>query len=323
MAKYIIKRLLLTIPIIVCVAIFVFTLLYFTPGDPAVMILGDTATTAELDEYRKYLGINQPYIVQLGHYLKQLFIDFDLGESWVYRTNITYEIKNRMPYTFVICVYSVLVSAVLGIPLGVAAAVNQNKGIDKFVLVLSSVMQCIPSFCVALVLIIIFSLKLGWFPAYGITAGFASYILPCVSIMVGSFSGLARQMRSGMLEVMRSDYVVAARAQGFSKNVVYYLHALPNALIPIITILGTHFAAGLGGTLILETIFSIPGMGLYVQGAISHRDRPAVVGCVVFLGILFCVIMLGIDIAYGIADPRIRSQYESKSSGHRRRKGGR
>jgi peptide/nickel transport system permease protein len=312
MTKYIVKRLILTIPIIVCVAFFVFTLLYFTPGDPAVMILGDTATTQELEEYREYLGINQPYIVQLGNYLYNLFIKFDLGESWVYKTNITYEIGNRMPYTFAICVYSILVSAVLGIPLGIAAAVHQNKAIDKFVLVFSSIMQCIPNFCIALILIIIFSLKLGWLPAYGTTAGLASYILPCVSILMGSFSGLARQMRSSMLEVIRSDYVVAARAQGFSRNVVYYAHALPNALIPIITILGTHFAAGLGGTLILETIFSIPGMGLYVQGAISHRDRPAVVGCVVFLGILFCLIMLGIDIAYAIADPRIRAQYESQ-----------
>lgn len=319
MARYIIKRLLVTIPIIVCVAILIFTLMYFTPGDPAVMILGDTATTEELDSMRETLGINRPYIVQLGDYMYKLFIKFDLGESWVYRTNITYEIGNRMPYTFAICVYSVLIGALLGIPLGVAAAVNQNRLVDKIVLAGSSILHCVPNYCVALLLIIAFALHLRWLPAYGINDGFRSYILPCVSIMVGSFSGTARQMRSSMLEVIRSDYVISARAQGFSRSSVYYRHALPNALIPIITIMGTQFAGGLGGTIILETIFSIPGMGLYVQGGINKRDTPVVTGCVVFLAILFCLIMLGIDIAYAIADPRIRAQYAAQGKRRRRR----
>jgi peptide/nickel transport system permease protein len=161
---------------------------------------------------------------------------------------------------------------------------------------------------VALLLIIVFSLKLRLLPAYGI-GGIQFYILPCVSIMIGSFAGLARLMRSCMLEVIRSDFVVAARAQGFSRSYVHYRRALPNALIPIITMLGTRFAAGLGGTLILETIFSIPGVGLYIQGGISKRDYPVVTGSVVFLAILFCLIMLVIDVLYAYADPRIKAQY--------------
>ncbi len=321
MGRYIIRRLLITIPIIIAVVILVFTLLYFTPGDPAVMILGNSASTEELDAYREYLGIDQPYIVQLGNYLYQLFIKLDLGESWVYRTNITTELANRMPYTATICVFSVLVGALIGIPLGVTAAVNQDGIADKIVLVLSSVLTCIPNFCIALFLIVVFALNLGWLPAYGTSEGIRSYILPCVSIMIGGFSGIARQMRSSMLEVIRSDYVTSARAQGFSRNSVYFRHALPNALIPIITILGTQFAAGLGGTLILETIFSIPGLGLYVQGSISKRDTPAVLGCVVFLSILFCLIMLGIDLVYALVDPRIRAQYEEGSKRHHRRHG--
>jgi peptide/nickel transport system permease protein len=320
MAKYIIKRILITIPIIVCVTIFVFTLLYFTPGDPATIILGDTATNEELQSMREYLGVDQPYIVQLGHYLKSLFIDFDLGESWIYRTNVSWELANRMPRTAAICIYSVLIGAVIGIPLGVMAAVHQNGIADKIILTMSSIMTCIPNYCIALVLILIFALHLGWFPAFGVDQGLKSYVLPCVSIMIGSFAGLARQMRSSMLEVIRSDYVVSARAQGYSRNAVNYLHALPNALIPIITMLGTQFAAGLGGTMVLETIFSIPGVGLYVSGAITKRDRPAIIGSTVFLAILFCVIMLGIDVLYAVIDPRIRAQYEAQGQHHKRRK---
>lgn len=312
MRRYIIKRLLLMIPTIFCVAVLVFTIMHFTPGDPATQILGETATEAQLDEMREYLGLNQPFIVQLGSFLKRLFIDRDLGESWVYRTNITYEIGNRMPRTFAICVYSVLISAAIGIPLGVSAAVHQNGIADKIILVVSSIMMCLPGFCIALLLIVVFSLKLGWLPSYGI-GSFKNYILPCITIMITSFANTARQMRSSMLEVIRSDYVVNARAQGFSRNAVNYRHALPNALIPIVTIMGTNFAAGLGGTMILETIFSIPGIGQYVQGGISNRDYPVVTGCVVFLAILFCVIMLFIDIAYAYVDPRIRAQYEEQS----------
>lgn len=319
MAKYIIKRLIITIPIILLVTVLVFTLLYFTPGDPAVIILGDQASNEELDSMREYLGVNDPYIVQLGRYLKSLFIDFDLGESWIYKTNVTYELANRMPRTTAICIYSVLIGAVIGIPLGVIAAVHQNGIADKIVLASSSILTCVPNYCVALVLILIFALRLGWFPAFGVKEGLKSYVLPCLSIMIGSFAGMSRQMRSSMLEVIRSDYVTAARAQGFSKNSINYRHALPNALIPIVTMMGTQFAAGLGGTMILETIFSIPGVGLYVSGAITKRDRPAIIGCVVFLGILFCLIMLGIDIIYALVDPRIRAQYEAQGAKRKRR----
>lgn len=319
MVKYIIKRLLITIPIILCVTILAFTLLYFTPGDPAIIILGDQATTEELDSMREYLGVNEPYPVQLASYLKQLFIDRDLGESWIYKTNVSWEMANRMPLTAAICIYSVLVGAVIGIPLGVLAAVNQNRLPDKIVLAGSSILTCVPSYCYALILILAFGLHLGWFPTFGITEGLKSFVLPCLAIMIGSFAGMARQMRSSMLEVIRSDYVTAARAQGYSRNSVNFLHALPNALIPIITLMGTQFAAGLGGTMVLETIFSIPGVGLYVSGAITKRDRPAVIGSVVFLGILFCLIMLGIDIVYALVDPRIRAQYEAQGSKRKRR----
>lgn len=311
MWRYIIKRLLLTIPIVVCVAILIFTILYFTPGDPAEMILGSTATTEEIESFREYLGIDRPYIVQLGDYLYKLFIKWDLGVSWIYRTDIMYEIGNRMPRTFAISAYSIVLGAVCGIPLGVVAAVKQNSKVDKFVLFLSSIMHCIPAYVIAMVLIIVFSLHLGWLPSYGI-GSFKHYILPCACILITSFAGLARSMRASMLEVIRSDYVLAAKAQGYSRNVVTYLHALPNAMIPIVTMIGSQFSHALSGTLILETIFSIPGMGLYIQGAITKRDIPIVISGVVFLAIWFCLVMLLVDIVYALLDPRIRAQYEEQ-----------
>lgn len=317
MLKYIIKRLLITIPIIVCVAILIFTILYFTPGDPAEMILGSTATTEEIESFREYLGVDRPYIVQLGEYLYKLFIKFDLGTSWIYRTNIIYEIQNRLPRTFAISMYSILMGAVCGIPLGVLAAVKQNSIADKIVLFISSVMHCVPHYVVAMVLVIVFSLHLRWLPSYGI-GSFQHYILPCACILLTSFAGLARNMRSSMLEVIRSDFVVAARAQGIPRWKVTYLHALPNAMIPVITQIGSQFANALSGTLILETIFSIPGMGLYIQGAITKRDIPIVTGSVVFLAIWFCLIMLLVDILYAVIDPRIRAQYEEQSQGRSR-----
>ncbi len=317
MARYTIKRLLTVIPTVIVVVILVFTLLYLTPSDPAAQILGDTASETELEAYREYLGLNKPYIVQLGEYLYRFFIKFDLGESWIYKTNISDELATRLPYTIGICVYSVLIGALIGIPLGVTAAVNQDRWPDKIILVISSIMQCIPNFCIAVVLIVIFALKLDLLPVFGISDGIKSYILPCVAIAAGSFAGTARQMRSSMLEVLRSDYVIAAVAQGYSKKAVHYLHALPNAMIPIITMMGTQLAAGLGGTMILETIFSIPGVGLYVSGSISKRDIPAVMGCVVFLSVTFCVAMVLIDLCYAAIDPRIKAQFTEKTAKRR------
>lgn len=319
MGRYILKRLLLIIPIIFCVVILIFSLMYVTPGDPAIMILGDTATEEQLISYRAYLGVDQPYIVQLTQYLKRLFIDFNLGDSWVSKVNITTEIAARMPRTFIISCYSILVSAVSGIVLGVAAAVRQNGIADKIVLFTSSAMHCIPGYVYALILIIVFSVNLRWLPSYGISS-WKCYILPCACIFITGFSGLARQTRSSMLEVIRSDFVMAARAQGFSKRTVNYRHALPNALIPVATQLGVQFSHALSGTLILETIFAIPGMGTYIQKAISMRDVPIVTGSCIVLSVWFCLVMVLVDIIYAILDPRIRAQYAAQSERHPHRK---
>ena len=320
MGRYILKRVLITIPVVLCVAILIFTILYFTPGDPAVMALGGSATAEELEGFREYAGLNDPYFVRLGDFLHKLFIEFDLGESWIIKSNISSEIAMRLPKSAGIALYSVLISTILGIPLGVLAATHQDGIADKVVLVGSSVLRCLPNFWVGMMLVVVFAARLRWLPAYGISDGIKSYILPCITIMIGSFAWTSRQMRSSMLEVIRSDYVTAARAQGFSKKNVYFLHALPNAIIPIITVIGTQFGVGLGGTIIIETIFSIPGMGTYIQTGISSRDLPVVTGSIVFLAIMFCLVMLLVDICYAVVDPRIAAQYKSSSKSIIRRR---
>lgn len=312
MVRYTIKRLLLTIPIIIIVAVLIFCIMKLTPGDPAKMILGDSATEEELQSYREYLGINRPFLVQLGEYMERVFLHFDFGTSWLSKKSIAEEFATRLPRSFAISCYSILVGALFGIPLGVLAAVKQNTFVDKFILFLSSFMHVIPNYVWALILIIIFSVKLKWLPSYGADS-WQCYIMPCAAIFIMGFTGMARMTRSSMLEVIRSDYVMAARAQGFSKRSVNYRHALPNAMIPVITALGTQFSHALGGTMILETIFSIPGTGTYIQGAISNRDLPIVTGTVIILAIWFCLVMLLVDLLYAALDPRIKAQYEARN----------
>ena len=229
------------------------------------------------------------------------------------------EIKDRLPRSFVISMYSLIIGAVGGIPLGVIAATHQGSIADKIVLVFSTVLNCIPNYVIAFLLIIAFGLNLKWFPIYGVGSA-AHYVLPCAAIFFGSFAGLSRSMRTSMLEVIRSDFVMSARAQGYSRLNVNYLHALPNALIPIITQLGTQFANALGGTMILETIFTIPGMGLFLQGAIFNRDVPIVTAVVVIMAIWFSLVMILVDIMYGVVDPRIKAQYAAQGKKKRGRK---
>ena len=319
MIRYIIKRLLLTIPIIIIVAILIFSIMYITPGDPAKMILGSTATEEELQTYREYLGINRPFLVQLGEYMERVFLHFDFGTSWLSRKSIAEEFATRLPRSFAISVYSILVGALFGIPLGVLAAVKQDTFVDKFILFLSSFMHVIPNYVWALILIIIFCVKWPILPSYGADS-WKCYILPCASIFIMGFTGMARMTRSSMLEVIRSDYVMAARAQGFSKRSVNYRHALPNALIPVVTNLGVQFSHALGGTMILETIFSIPGTGTYIQSAIGNRDVPIVTGTVIIMAIWFCLCMLLVDIVYALLDPRIKAQYEAQNRSRKKRK---
>lgn len=313
MVKYIIKRLLWMIPIVLGVTVLVFTLMCFTPGNPAETILGATATQEDLDAKTEELGLNDPYIVRLGNYLMQVYVRHDLGSSWITKVDIMSSIAEKLPRTMILSLVTMLIAFGVGIPLGIVAATHQNQWQDSLSMVFALIGVAIPNFWLALLLIILFSVKLGWLPAMGIDAGIKSYILPALAACMGSLATCARQTRSSMLDVIRSDYITTARSKGVPERAVVFKHALKNALIPIITMAGSTFGHLLGGMIIIETVFSIPGMGNYIIGAVNNRDYPVVQGGTIFLAITFSLCMLLVDLLYAAVDPRIKAQYAGGS----------
>ena len=315
MSRYIIKRLLWMIPVMLGIAILIFSIMYICPGDPAQAMLGAGATQVEIEAKRAELGLNDPYIIRLGNYLKQVFLHFDLGTSYMYGTPVLSGLLSRMSYTLVIALICMLLQVLVGTPLGIMAATHRNGVADRICMFIALLGVSIPAFWLALMLVVVFAVNLGWLPTYGV-GGIEYFILPCVANCFAGIATQARQTRSSMLEVIRSDYITTAKAKGLSKRDVLLRHALPNALIPIITIVGNGMGMMLGGTVIIENVFSIPGVGSYMTSAINQRDYPIVMGGVLVLGLIFSLIMLLVDIVYAYVDPRIKAQYESK----RRRK---
>lgn len=308
MGRYIVKRLLWMIPIILCVAILVFTLMTFCPGDPAAIVLGSSATQEDLELMRESMGLNRPFLVRLGTYLRDAFLRFDLGKSYLTKVSISESIRQYLPRTMLLTVITMLISVSLALPLGITAATHQGRWQDTVCMIFALIGVSVPSFWLALLLIIEFSVKHAWLPAMGI-GGIKYYILPAVSGSLGGVAALARQTRSSMLDVIRADYITTARAKGVSERNVIIRHALKNALIPIITVIGTQFGKHLGGTMVIETIFGIPGMGQFIITAVNQRDYPVVQSGAIFLAAVFSLCMLAVDLLYAAADPRIKAQY--------------
>ena len=312
MGRYVIKRLLLMIPVIVCVAVLIFTIMYFVPGDPAEIVLGPTATQQEIEAYRDILGLNQPYPVRLGKYLKDIFIHFDFGTSYIDGTSVTSNIMARLPRTLIIALGSMAFAVICGVLLGVYAAVHQNGAADRISMIIALFGISMPGFWLALMLVLLFSVRLNWLPSFGI-GGIQYYILPWIAAALPEIARIARQARSSMLEVIRADYITTAKAKGVKRRDVIMKHALPNALIPIITVIGNGLAQGMGGALIIEAVFSIPGLGLYIVNGINNRDYVAVQSTIVFFSILFSLIQLLVDLVYAAVDPRIKAAFSSGS----------
>lgn len=311
MARYIMKRLLWMIPIVLGVAVMVFTLMTFCPGDPAAIVLGSTATEQDLALMREQMGLNEPFIIRLGTFLSDTFIRFDLGESWITGASIKAELLERLPRTMVLSLTTLTLSILIGMPLGIAAAVKQNGWQDNLCMTFALLGVSIPNFWLALLLILLFSVNLGWLPAMGI-GSWKNYILPAMAGCMGGVAQLARQTRSSMLDVIRSDYITTARAKGVPEFKVITKHALKNGLIPIITVIGTHFGRMLGGAMVIETIFSIPGMGMYIVTGVNSRNYPVVQAGTIFLAVVFSFCMLVVDLVYAAVDPRIKAQYKPK-----------
>lgn len=318
MIRYTIKRILALIPVAIGVAIVIFTIMYFAPGDAVRLMLGSNATQEQITALQDSLGLNDPYAVQLLRFLKQTFLELDLGRSYLNGVSVMGELVARFPRTLLLACICFVTQIVIAIPLGVTAAVHRNKWQDHVCTLVVLVGLSLPGFWLALMMILIFSFRLGWLPSYGIGT-WQHWLMPGFAASLMGIGVIARQTRSQMLEVIHSDYIVTARAKGVSETMIRYKHALPNALIPVITGIGTSFGASLGGSVVIESAFSIPGIGKYLVDGISNRDLPVVRGGVVFLAILFCIVVLLVDLAYAYIDPRIKSQYEGQ---HKKRRPG-
>lgn len=310
MARYVIKRILMIFVIMIAAAFVIFTILYFTPGDPARNLLGATATAEEIENMRHVLGLDQPYLVQLGKFMYNTFIRLDVGNSWTYGVPVMQELKNRLPYTVAIGSISMILNVVIGLSLGIFAATHEGKWQDSVAMIIAMVFISIPDFWLGLMMVVLFAQKLHWLPAYGVDHWY-SFIMPIIVSSIAGIAVNARQTRSSMLEVFRADYITTARAKGQEENVVVRKHMLPNALMPIITSLGTGFTSIVAGGAVIESVFSIPGVGLYMLTGINNRDYPVVRGCVIFFALFTSIAMLLIDLAYAFVDPRIKAQYSS------------
>lgn len=310
MLKYIVKRILWMIPVLLGVIIIIFTLLFFTRGDPAAVFAGSDPTPAEMEAWRDQYGLNDSYFVRLGNYLKDLLINHDLGRSYQTGLSVSTEIWSRFKVTALLAAIGVVFEILFGVGMGILSATHQNSPLDRIAMAIALVGASVPGFAVALLFSLIFALKLGWFPANG--WGSAKYlVLPVLANVIAGSSGFARQTRSSMLEVIRSDYITTARSKGLSGAKVVFKHELKSALIPIITIVGQNFGRALGGTVVMEQVFSIPGLGTYMVQAINSRNYPVVQGSVLFLSLAFSIVMLLVDILYAVVDPRIRVRFES------------
>ncbi|MCD7745013.1 MAG: ABC transporter permease [Lachnospiraceae bacterium] len=307
MYKYVLKRLLWTIVIMLGVTFVIFTITYFIPGDPARTLLGSTATDAEIEAKRVSLGLDKPYVVQLLTYYSQV-LRLDFGTSWSYNISVSGELFSRLPVTIIVGGLAMIIQVVIGIPLGVFAAVHQSKWQDNLSMAISMVLVSVPDFWVALMMIVLFSVKLGWLPAMG-TTSWKCFVMPVIAAGIGGIASNARQTRSSMLEVFRADFVVTARAKGQKENIVIWKHMFPNALMPIITMVIGGLGKIVGGTAIIETIFTIPGCGLYLLNGINTRDYPVIRGATIILALFSALSILLMDIVYAYVDPRIKAQY--------------
>jgi len=312
--KYILKRILMAIPVLVGATFLVFTIMYFAPGDPAEIILGSNATHEALEALRIKLGVNDPFIVQYGRFFFNL-LRGDLGISYRNSLPVTSLIADRLCNTIYLAVSGILFAVIVGIPVGVISAIKQYSLLDDIIMFATLFVTAVPTFWLALILVIVFSVNLGWFPASGMGRGASDFlislILPMLTLGCGYAALIARTTRASVLDVKRQDYIDTARAKGLSENVVIWRHMMQNALIPIVTVIGLNFGVLLGGSVLTESIFSWPGVGRFVVESITYKDTPAVLGSIVVLAILFTLVNLLVDLIYAVLDPRIKSQYQS------------
>lgn len=311
MSRYIMRRLLLVIFVVAGVIILLFTLLYFIPGDPAEIILGSSADDQSIAALREQMGLNDGYLVRLVRYVNDL-THLDLGASYISKVPVAKEIARRLPITMQLTFYSLTVAIIIGLPFGIISAVRQNTWIDKITNTVGVLGISVPSFWLGLELSLLFALTLRWVPPTGISS-WKSWILPALTIGINTSAAVMRFTRSSVLEVIRMDYVRTARSKGQKEFIVIMRHVLKNSLIPVITFIGAQIGRMLGGVVIVESVFSIPGIGQYMVNAINSRDFPVIMGGVLTIALSYCMVNLLVDIIYAFLDPSIKAQYKAMS----------
>ena len=309
MIKYILKRVLYLIPVMLLVTLIVFFLMSITKGDPARIVVGESASLEEVEAMREQMGLNDPFLLRYARYVRDLFFHGDLGNSYKSGLPVMAEITSALPSTIKLSLAAIVIAILVGIPIGIISATKQYSFFDNFTMILGLIGISMPVFWLGLLLILLFSVKLKWLPPSGLTS-FKHVILPAFTLGTQSIAVFARLTRSSMLEVIRQDYIRTVRAKGQKESRITLDHVLRFALVPIVTVVGIQLGNLLGGAVLCETIFSINGVGRLMVNAIKQRDFPVVQGGVLFISLAFCLINLLIDILYAFLDPKIKSQYK-------------
>jgi len=312
MQRYLLQRLLATIPILIMVGVISFFLIDLAPGDAAAIIAGDQATPQEVEQMRRELGLDQPALVRFGRWVKDL-AHGNLGVSVFTRKSITSLLKPRIEPTVSLTITASVLSLLFGIPIGVIAAWKRGSLLDRGIMAFATLGFSVPSFWLGFIFIWVFAVKLSWFPSIGfvgifesVPGFFRSVTLPSVSLAIFGATFLARMTRSSMLEVLGEDYVRTARAKGLRESVVLVRHALKPGSLPVVTVIGLLFAAFLTGVVVIETVFTIPGLGRLVADAVASRDYPIIQAMLMLLAAIYVFVNLAIDLLYAYLDPRIR-----------------
>ena len=308
MLRFTIKRLLWMIPVLLGILFIVFTLSHFMPGDPVQSKLGTNYTQEQYDAMEHELGLDQPFLKQFWDYLVGIVTKFDLGTSYKSYRPVNTMIFERLGTTLKLGILSSIVTIVISMPLGIISARHQYSPLDYSVTTISLVFASVPGFWLAMMMMILFALKLGWLPSSGI-GSWKNYVMPVLAQGLMPLASVTRMTRSSMLEVIRQDYIRTARAKGLPEKKVINRHALKNALIPVITVIGMQLTMIFGGSVVIETIFSMPGLGTLLMSSINGRDYPAIMGIVFIISLSVCVINLLVDLMYAMVDPRIKAQF--------------
>jgi peptide/nickel transport system permease protein len=297
------------LPIFIGISFFVFFMLHMTPGDPARLMLGDAATETSVQELRQEMGLNDPFLMQYGRYIKNA-VRGDIGKSYITKSPVAHEVLQAFPATLRLALFAISIAILIGVPLGILSAIHQYSLLDNVAMGFALIGISMPVFWLGLLLILLFCVWLGWFPASGFDT-FRQMVLPAVTLSTPSLAIISRISRSSMLEVVRQDYICMARAKGQVEWRVIWNHALGNALIPIVTIVGLQFGGLLEGAVVTEAVFAVPGIGSLLVEAIKTRDYPMVLGGVLFIGVVFSLVNLVVDILYAYIDPRIKARYQN------------